>query len=65
MIKNKTLNIKLFLKQVKNILNFQINFCFTKINEQFLKTVIKNNFFRIVLKNNYQTYPYFLGIFLL
>ena len=46
MIKNKILNIKFIfktylkiLKYVKNILSFQIDFCSTKIKEQFSKTI--------------------------
>ena len=48
MIKNKILDIKIifktYLKWVKNIFGFQINFCSTKIIERFLKTALKNYF---------------------
>ena len=48
MIKNKILNIKIILKNIKNILDFQTNFWHTKIREQFFKNYSKNVFFKII-----------------
>ena len=47
MIKNKTPNIKIIKNKVKNILDFQINFCFTKYQRTIYKTIHKNCFSKL------------------
>ena len=54
MIKNKTLHInfifKVYLKLVKNILSFQINFYFTKNHKTIFKTYFLKLFLQIITK---------------
>ena len=47
MIKHRTLNIKIILK---NILIFQTDFCSIKIKERFSKTILKNYFLELFSK---------------